>query len=78
MKKVLLLSSLLCLFSGMMWAQTRQVTGQVVNDGTGEMLSGASITVKGSSKGTVTDPQGKFSITIPGTGTTILEVKSVG
>lgn len=78
MKKVLFLSILLCLQSGITWAQNRQVTGQVLNDATGELLSGASITMKGTSKGIITDSEGKFSISIPGAGNTILVIKSVG
>lgn len=78
MKKVLLLSSLFCFLSGIAWAQTRQITGQVTNNETGEKMPGASITLKGSSKGTVTDADGMFSISVPGTGIHVLVVKSIG
>ena len=78
MKKVLLLSSLFCFILSIAWAQTRQVTGQVLNNETGNKIAGASITLKGSTKGTVSDADGNFSIAVPETGTSVLEIKSVG
>ena len=78
MKKVLLLSFLLCLLSGISMAQTREVTGQVINSTNGEILSASSITLKGTTKGTVADGEGKFSIVIPDKGNSILVIKSVG
>jgi len=56
----LLLSALLLTVS--MWAQTgRTVTGTVTDD-TGEPLIGASILVKGTTTGTVTDIDGNFTL----------------
>ncbi|MCW3091689.1 MAG: TonB-dependent receptor plug [Ferruginibacter sp.] len=78
MKKVFLLSFLFCLLLSTTWAQTRQVTGQVSNNETGDNMAGASVTLKGSSKGTVTDTDGKFSISVPANGTQILVIKSIG
>lgn len=43
-------------------AQTRTVTGTLIDDASGEPLIGASIIVKGSTVGTVTDFDGSFSI----------------
>lgn len=43
--------------------QTRTITGKVV-DNSGFPLAGVSITVKGTSKGTITDQQGNFKIEI--------------
>lgn len=45
-------------------AQTRPITGQVTND-KGEPLPGASVNVKGTSTGTITDANGKYNINIP-------------
>ena len=78
MKKVLLLSSLFCFVLSIAWAQTRQVTGQILNNETGDKIAGASITLKGSSKGAVSDANGNFSIGVPQTGTSILEIKFIG
>lgn len=52
------------------WAQnTIQVTGKVTRKSTGEPLSGASVTVKGTSNGTTTNDAGNFSINMPAGGT---------
>lgn len=78
MRKVLLLTLLLCASQSIVWAQSRQVTGRVVNNENGTALSGASITVKGSDKGAVSDADGKFSISIPAQKNTVLVISSVG
>ncbi len=56
--------------------QTREVTGKVTGDD-GEVLPGASIIVKGTSDGTVTDLEGNYSISVPGE-ETILSFSYVG
>lgn len=54
----------LCLLlSPTVWAQQQQVTGKI-NDKDGTPIAGASITVKGTSRGTLTDPQGQFTIAV--------------
>jgi TonB-linked SusC/RagA family outer membrane protein len=63
MKKLCLIFGLLVLFSGTLIAQ-KTITGTVV-DKEGETLIGATILVKGSSVGTVTDFDGKYSIELP-------------
>lgn len=78
MKKGLLFSFLLCLFAGMSMAQTRKISGQVLNQTSNEAMSSASITLKGTSTGVAADAEGKFSISVPEKGTAILIVKSVG
>ena len=78
MRKVLLITSLLCWITGIAWAQNRQVTGRVLNNETGEILVGASVTVKGASKGAVTDAKGNFSISVPSKGSTTLVVTTIG
>lgn len=78
MRKVFFLSMLLLSIASMAWAQNRQLTGRVVNNENGTVLSGASVTVKGTSRGTVTDADGKFTISIPSNGTTVLVIASVG
>lgn len=54
----------------------RIVTGTVVNE-LGEPLAGVSVTEKGSSNGTATDEQGRFSITVAGA-ESVLEVSYIG
>lgn len=62
MKKILF--AILCLWGFVANAQT-QIKGQVTDSNSGETLPGVSITVKGSSAGTTTDSDGKFSISVP-------------
>lgn len=56
------------------WGQT--LTG-IVTDSTNEPLPGASILVKGTHRGVVTDEEGKFSLSIPA-GTHTIEVHFLG
>jgi len=46
-------------------AQDRQITGTVTSSEEGQALPGATIMQKGTTKGTVTDLDGNFSITVP-------------
>lgn len=63
-RRVVLILSCLLLSVGFITAQTTQVTGTVV-DGNGESVIGASVVVKGTTIGTVTDIDGKFSLNVP-------------
>jgi len=76
MKKTLcsLLLTLICVCSA--YAQTT-VTG-VVKDASGETLPGASILIKGTSRGTSTDVNGKFSLVVANPKTDILKVSYIG
>ena len=64
-RKILLLLFLgvLVLFSGSTFAQSK-VKG-IVKSSTGELLTGVTIMIKGTSDGVVTDADGKFTITVP-------------
>ena len=57
------------------WSQNRTVTG-LVTDGS-EPIIGATVAVKGSTTGTTTDENGKFSINIPEAGAT-LKIRFLG
>ncbi len=57
-------------------AQTKTVTGQV-NDEKGSPVAGASVTVKGTRTGTITNPDGKFSLSVSADAKT-LEISAVG
>ncbi len=46
-------------------AQEREVTGTVTSDA-GVMLPGASVSIKGTATGTITDMDGNYSLTVPG------------
>jgi TonB-linked SusC/RagA family outer membrane protein len=75
MKKHLLVLALLLIGSMSLWAQ-RTITGKVTDD-KGEALIGATILVKGTVKGTITDVEGSFKLAVP-EGTTNLQVSYTG
>lgn len=64
MKKAIALFFLTCLCAlpAYLWAQTIQVTGKVVSQKSGTPLAGASVRIKGTDRGTVTDAQGRFIV----------------
>lgn len=55
---VTLLMSMLCLF---VFAQGRSISG-IVKDNTGELMIGVNVLVKGTTNGTITDIDGKFTL----------------
>ncbi|MCF2503001.1 SusC/RagA family TonB-linked outer membrane protein [Dyadobacter sp. CY107] len=63
------------LFNSVSMAQDRQLTGKV-NDENGAGIPGANILIKGTTRGTNTDAEGTFTITMGATGTLI--ISSVG
>ncbi|HVT83559.1 MAG TPA: TonB-dependent receptor [Chitinophagaceae bacterium] len=78
MKKLFLLSILMCFFAAIVHAQTRKITGQVVNAATGKPIAGASVVVNASNKGAVTDENGNFSVNVPAKGKVTLAVSFTG
>ena len=57
---------LLALFcAGSVWAQERTVSGKVISADDGQGFPGVNIIVKGTTLGTVSDKDGKFSINAP-------------
>ena len=71
--------AILCIIMsiGLASAQTTQVTGTVTSAEDGEPVVGASVVVKGTTNGTVTDFDGKFELTIP-TSVKTLTISFVG
>ncbi|EGK00190.1 MULTISPECIES: SusC/RagA family TonB-linked outer membrane protein [Dysgonomonas] len=63
-KRVVLILSCLLLSIGFIVAQTTRISGTVV-DSNGEPVISASVVVKGTTTGTITDLDGKFSINVP-------------
>ncbi|MEP4533167.1 MAG: SusC/RagA family TonB-linked outer membrane protein [Cyclobacteriaceae bacterium] len=59
-----------------LWAQERTITGTVTDAGTGETVPGASVLVKGTSSGTITDFDGKYSLSV--SDNTVLQFSFVG
>lgn len=63
-RRVILILSCLFLSIGFITAQTTRVTGVVIDD-VGEPVIGASVVVKGTTIGTITEVDGTFSINVP-------------
>lgn len=60
MKSIMIL--LVCHFSSVIWAQVQSNVKGVVTDSAGEPLIGVSILIKGTTQGTITDLDGKFTL----------------
>src|SRR5258708_14835998 len=63
---------LLMLFTSMVWAQTRTVSGKVTSAEDGISLPGVNVLVKGTTNGTTTDADGKYNLSVPEGGGTIV------
>jgi TonB-linked SusC/RagA family outer membrane protein len=74
MKQKLTLALLFSLFLGIqfLFAQQTGITGVVTGEDDGEPVIGASIVVKGTSIGTVTDYDGKFTLNVPPNATLVI------
>ncbi|PSR04694.1 MAG: TonB-dependent receptor, partial [Bacteroidetes bacterium SW_11_45_7] len=73
---VLLIFLLMC--SVFVNAQERTIEGKVIDDETEEPLVNANVLVKGKNKGTVTDVQGKFSLSVKESDKVVLTISYVG
>ena len=69
--KFLSMVLLMVLLTGMAFAQQKTISGKVIDE-TGAPVTGATIVVKGTTVGTVTDLDGKFSIGVPAAGKVLL------
>ena len=65
MKSVSLLAMLMLSLLSWSFAQQRTITGTVTDAGNGDPLIGASVLVKGTLTGTVTDFDGTYQLNIP-------------
>lgn len=74
LKFTFFLFSFFCFQNG--FAQSTTVTGKVTGQG-GEALSGVSIQIKGTNKGTSTDNNGNFSLAVPNANSTLV-ITSLG
>ena len=72
MKKLILLWTCFLISMGLAIAQDKLVSGTVIDEN-GEPVTGASVVAKGlATIGTVTDLNGKFSLTVPGSAKTLI------
>ena len=71
---------MMCLVVGIMWAsaQTQRVTGTVISEEDGLPVIGASVLVKGTQVGTITDMDGKFVMTDVPSSAKLLVVSYIG
>ena len=74
-KKLTSVLLFLALSAGVVSAQTSKVTGKVIGED-GEPVIGASIIVKGTTVGTVTDFDGNFELEVPANGKQLVILKS--
>jgi TonB-dependent starch-binding outer membrane protein SusC len=71
MKKIIVIATLIVLCSTFLLAQTVTIKGKV-SDNAGSGLPGAAVVVKGSTIGSVTDVDGKYSLTVPANARTLV------
>lgn len=65
MKKFLLTSFSVCFAVVLAMAQDRVISGRVTSSDDGSSLPGVNVIIKGTANGTVTDSDGKYSLSIP-------------
>ncbi len=71
MKKALVLFYLVMVASLCAYSQNRTVSGVVTSAATGEKLVAVTISVKGTSIGTITGEDGKYTLSVPASGTLV-------
>ncbi|NSW95111.1 MAG: SusC/RagA family TonB-linked outer membrane protein, partial [Bacteroidales bacterium] len=77
MKKILTFLLLITLTSGLVMSQTVQITGTVTSSEDGLGIPGVTVSVPGTTLGTLTDNAGRFSISVP-QGSKILVFSYIG
>ena len=79
MKRKLMLL-LACLFVGisLVTAQTQKVTGVVISEEDGQPVVGASVLVKGTTQGTITDVEGNFNLSNVPSSAKTLQISYIG
>ena len=68
---------LVALGSTTAWAQTRHITGRVTVEGTGEAIPSVTVSVLGTTLGTTTADDGRFTVSVP-EGVVSLRVRRIG
>jgi TonB-linked SusC/RagA family outer membrane protein len=72
MKKITLLLAFFAIGLNVLVAQTREITGKVTSADDGGSMPGVSISVKGTSLGTITDTDGKYVLKVPADAKTLV------
>lgn len=71
MKKILVLFLLLLMTGSLVMAQTVQITGTVTDKTDGSAVPGVNVSVKGTTVGAITGPDGKYVLSVPGSAQTL-------
>ncbi len=71
MSKYLVVIWMFVLSAHMAWAQDQTISGKVSSAEDGTVLPGVSVSVKGTTLGTVTDAEGNFKLTVPQSSTLV-------
>ena len=71
---------LACLFVGisLVTAQTQKITGVVISEEDGQPVVGASVLVKGTTQGTITDVDGNFNLANVPSSAKTLQISYIG
>ncbi len=77
-RKLMLLLTCLFVGIGLVTAQTQKVTGVVISEEDGQPVVGASVLVKGTNLGTITDIDGNFTLTNVPSSAKTLQVSFIG
>ncbi|MEA4885837.1 MAG: carboxypeptidase-like regulatory domain-containing protein, partial [Bacteroides graminisolvens] len=77
-RKLMLLLTCLFVGIGLVTAQTQRVTGNVTSEEDGLPVVGASVLVKGTTVGTITDIDGNFTLSSVPTSAKVLQVSYIG
>ncbi len=72
MKKVALLLALLLIGLQVLFAQTKEITGTVTSSEDGGSIPGVSVSVKGTTLGTITNMDGEYRLTVPNDASTLV------
>src|SRR5262245_21666057 len=59
-----LMLAMACLFSNIVLAQNKEISGQVTSSENGQPLAGVTVTVKGTNTSVATNSQGSYRITV--------------
>ncbi|MEP6999915.1 MAG: carboxypeptidase-like regulatory domain-containing protein [bacterium] len=76
--RTLLLGAIAVLSASAAEAQQRRITGRVAAEGTNEPLGAATVTILGTTIGTYTSEDGKFSLTAPNANALTLRIRRLG
>ncbi len=72
MKKFLFFCALFLLTAGVVFAQDRTLSGKVTDATDGSAIPGVNVTVKGTTRGTATDVNGSYSLSVPADAQTLV------